>query len=136
MLKHRSHVIVFPFLLGCTASVVEPEPLIGFWGAPHYEATASSTDLVLNSGCYSITFPGPIRLTASDSFTAVGAVTISSYDVQIGQRWRIAGKVVADTVFFQSFVLETGTSDTWIGPYDEPLVAGQHATQFATYCPI
>lgn len=136
MFNQLSCLAGLTLLLGCEAAVIEPGPLAGFWGAPHYEATATSTNLILNAGCYRITFPGPVRLTPSDSFATSGTVTISSYDAQIGQRWRIAGEIVADTMFFQLFVLDAITTNTWDGPYDEPLVAGEHATGFPTYCPI
>lgn len=119
----------------CASADVEPDQVVGFWGGPHQEVVATPDSMVMNSGCIRVTYPGAITLTASDSFAATGSVTTARYDEQLGQKWKIAGRIAADTFLFRASVFDDGTS-TWGSSITGALISGQHATQFPDYCPI
>src|ERR1019366_9795403 len=104
----------------------EDSALEGFWGGGVLEVTATQSALVINQGCYIVTFPGPIRLIPPDSFAIVGTLTASSWRPQVGQPWRAWGSVFADTLRLQFSYRYLGDTTQWLAHNGKPalLVAG------------
>lgn len=120
-------VAVLALLYGCSLLGDDKPTVSGLWGGDQVELAATHSGVTLRYNCFSVTFPGPVRLIESDSFAATGTVTASSFAPTVGQRWRISGRLVRDTVYLTSSFVKLFTVDQWIGPSTDTLSVGHGA---------
>jgi hypothetical protein len=109
------------FLFGCTASLTDAPYVSGSWGSEDFDLTAGPKSVVLNSGCYVVDFPLRSPLVDGDSFAVVGTVTSSTWDLQVGQQWRLNGVARSDTVvatvsFLPVQTPYAATDSAWLSP--------------------
>ena len=124
---------------GCRAVSSEEPVLQGSWGSDYWEVTASQSALVLNQGCYRVTFVGPIQLIQADSFAVTGTLTWSTWKAEIGQPWHAWGSVSGDTLRLAFSYRFLGDTSQWLPHNGNPtvLVAGQHSDWFSNpTCPL
>jgi hypothetical protein len=117
---------------GCTLLSSDKPSLQGFWGGESFEVTASPSSLVIDEGCYRVTFPGPTQLIRSDSFAITGTVTVSSWEPMVGQPWRAWGSISGDTLRLVTSYRILADSSQWLAPGGpQVLIAGRHSDSVA-----
>jgi hypothetical protein len=120
MRKSFGKACIIGLVLGCTSTLGDA-PVLGTWGSEDFDLTAAPGGLVLNSGCYVVNFPLHAPLVDGDSFAVTGTVTSSSWDLQVGQPWRLNGIARRDTIkatvsFPPVATQYSPTEQTWLTP--------------------
>jgi hypothetical protein len=134
MTKQLRILAAIGLLVGCAPRADEPAFLVGSWANSSWEITAASHGLALYNGCSIVTFPGPVVVTSTDSFAITGTVTAATNAGPLGQRWRVSGRAVGDTLSASFSYLVPGTTGTWIPPYMQKLVKGYEGTFYGFPC--
>ena len=84
-------------LAGCgSTSSDTADALVGSWGGPNREVTASASALVVSLPCMRLTLAGPVRLAPDGSFSATGVTSGSSSWGPDGTVARATGKLTGD----------------------------------------
>jgi hypothetical protein len=67
--------------------------LVGDWGGPNMELQASRSQITVHLACLEAVFRGPVRLTATGTFSVDGAVAAPGYTSIDGRPARLSGTV-------------------------------------------
>ncbi|HEY3934621.1 MAG TPA: hypothetical protein VGL65_08375 [Gemmatimonadales bacterium] len=121
-------------LAGCSLVSSDDPSIQGEWAGGEEQISASKTEVQLTSnGCFTATFQGPLRLFHGDSFAIAGAISSSSWQPEVGRKWRVSGVVKHDTLEVMNSFQILGT-DQWVTPWSAMLIAGQLASP-PLFCP-
>lgn len=87
-------VAVAAILAGCgTTSVDDTGALVGSWGGPDREVTASTSEMVVSMPCIRFRLQGPVQVASDGSFAATGFVSGTSWLGGVGTPARASGVV-------------------------------------------
>ena len=90
-------VALVALLAGCgTTSSDTADALVGNWGGPNREVTATTSALIVNLPCMRLTLSGPVHVAPDGAFSATGKISGDASWGTEGTPARATGKISGD----------------------------------------